>query len=107
LPETSEPDYRFTLANERTFLAYERTAVGLAAAGLAAVQLLDEGWSGRLLGLLLLLAGATVSIGGYLRYRRVEAAIRAGEPLPRTPVPALLSVALVVCLVVAAVTIVL
>ena len=33
--EGKEPDYRFTLANERTFLAYVRTALGLEAAGLA------------------------------------------------------------------------
>ena len=28
-----EPDYRFTLANERTFLAWVRTALGLLAGG--------------------------------------------------------------------------
>jgi putative membrane protein len=32
-----EPDYRFTLANERTFLAWERTALGLLAAAVAVV----------------------------------------------------------------------
>jgi putative membrane protein len=37
-----EPDYRFTLANERTFLAWQRTALGLLAAAVAAVQLLPE-----------------------------------------------------------------
>lgn len=34
-----EPDYRFTLANERTFLAWQRTALGLLAAAVALVQL--------------------------------------------------------------------
>ena len=34
-----EPDYRFTLANERTFLAWQRTALGLLAAAVAVVQL--------------------------------------------------------------------
>ena len=34
-----EPDYRFTLANERTFLAWVRTALGLLAAAVAVVQL--------------------------------------------------------------------
>ncbi len=33
-----EPDYRFTLANERTFLAWQRTALGLLAAAVAVVQ---------------------------------------------------------------------
>jgi putative membrane protein len=34
-----EPDYRFTLANERTFLAWIRTALALIAGGVAVVQL--------------------------------------------------------------------
>src|SRR6202040_4485571 len=33
-----EPDYRFTLANERTFLAWQRTSLGLLAAAVAVVQ---------------------------------------------------------------------
>lgn len=37
-----EPDYRFTLANERTFLAWQRTALGLLAAAVALVQLVPE-----------------------------------------------------------------
>ena len=44
-----EPDYRFTLANERTFLAYERTAIGLVAASVAVLQIF-EGWEHTLLG---------------------------------------------------------
>jgi len=40
--EDSEPDYRFTLANERTFLAWQRTALGLLAAAIAVVQLVPE-----------------------------------------------------------------
>jgi len=35
-----EPDPRWTLANERTLLAYERTALGLLVAGLAATRTL-------------------------------------------------------------------
>ena len=41
-PEEHEPDYRFTLANERTFLAWQRTALGLLAAAVALVQLVPE-----------------------------------------------------------------
>ena len=37
--DTREPDYRFTLANERTFLAWIRTALALIAGGVAVVQL--------------------------------------------------------------------
>jgi uncharacterized membrane protein YidH (DUF202 family) len=39
---TVEPDYRFTLANERTFLAWQRTSLGLLAAAVAAVQFMPE-----------------------------------------------------------------
>ncbi|MGB6454192.1 MAG: DUF202 domain-containing protein, partial [Streptosporangiaceae bacterium] len=34
----TEPDARFTLANQRTFLAWSRTALALVAAGLGIVQ---------------------------------------------------------------------
>src|SRR2546423_9025501 len=40
--EEFEPDYRFTLANERTFLAWLRTALALLAAAVAVVQLVPE-----------------------------------------------------------------
>lgn len=82
-----EPDYRFTLANERTFLAWQRTALGLLAAAVAAVQLLPEmavpGGRyvlGGSLALLAILAAAT----GLLRWQRADRAIRRGEPLPRS-----------------------
>ncbi len=48
-----EPDYRFTLANERTYLAYLRTSLACYAGGLSAVQFLDLGpdrWSARIIG---------------------------------------------------------
>jgi hypothetical protein len=37
--DEQEPDYRFTLANERTFLAWIRTALALIAGGVAVAQL--------------------------------------------------------------------
>ena len=61
----TDPDIRFTLANERTFLAYERTAVGLVAAALAVFHLLDPSWPQRLLGLLLLAAAVVAAAGGW------------------------------------------
>ena len=53
-PAESEPDVRFTFANERTFLAWNRTALALIATGVAATQLLpkfDVEFGRRLLGL--------------------------------------------------------
>ncbi|MEO5851985.1 MAG: DUF202 domain-containing protein [Nocardioides sp.] len=95
---SGEPDYRFTLANERTYLAYERTAVGLAGASLAVFHLLDAGWPDRVLSALLLLAATVAAAGGYLRFRLVERAIRAGAALPANRVAHLLAGSLVLCL---------
>ena len=40
--EGKEPDARFSYANERTFLAWNRTALALIATGVAATQLLPD-----------------------------------------------------------------
>ncbi|QRP44435.1 YidH family protein [Amycolatopsis sp. FDAARGOS 1241] len=81
----SEPDYRFTLANERTFLAWLRTALGLLAGGVAVHQLVPQpvAASSVLAGLCVLLA-AILAAAAYPRWRRVQVAMRAGEPLPRS-----------------------
>ena len=101
----AEPDYRFTLANERTFLAYERTAIGLVAAALAVLHLLDSDWPEQALGGLLLLSGAIAAAGGYARFRMVDAAMKDGRDLPANPALHLLAVAVVLCLVAAAISV--
>ena len=53
-----EPDIRFLLANERTFLAWVRTAIGLVAAGVAVFHLFDDSTATTTLALVLLAAGA-------------------------------------------------
>lgn len=93
---SAEPDYRFTLANERTFLAYVRTALALDAAGVAAMQFLtsvDSEWVRRLIGIVLTVAGIGASIGAYHRWRANVAAMRQGAALPPTLLPAGLAVA--------------
>ena len=96
--EEHEPDYRFTLANERTFLAWLRTSLSLLAAGVAVVQLLPEfaipGTRAVVGGLLTALAVVTAA-GGVLRWRGVEVAIRRGRPLPRQRMPWVLAAGLV------------
>jgi putative membrane protein len=90
----SEADYRFTLANERTLLAYLRTALALDAAGLAAVQFLTDigsHWGRALLGLLLAAAGTVAATGGYLRWRAIQQAMRSDAPLPQAKLPLLLA----------------
>lgn len=94
-----EPDYRFSLANERTFLAYLRTALALLVAGAAVLQLVDvfeaETYD-RLLGAALLGLGALTSATSYRRWRIAEEAIRRSAPLPYSAVPGLLATALTV-----------
>ena len=80
-----EPDYRFTLANERTFLAWIRTSLGLLAGGVAVRQLIEpfDVTGGRtVLALLAIAASAVLAGGGFLRWRGVQRAMRRGDPLP-------------------------
>ncbi|MGE2729596.1 YidH family protein [Mycolicibacterium vaccae] len=94
-----EPDYRFTLANERTFLAWIRTALALIAAGIAVVQFLPSfGIPGvrHALSLTLTAAGGLLATLAVRRWQQVQAAMRRGDDLPATRVPALLGGALLV-----------
>ncbi len=96
--EEFEPDYRFTLANERTFLAWLRTALALLAAAVAVVQLVpDFGFPGaRHIAGGLLAAMAMLTAGaGLRRWERVDHAIRRGLPLPRLRTPRMLAAGLV------------
>jgi putative membrane protein len=85
----TEPDPRFSLANERTFLAWIRTALGFlaAGAGVAAVAQIsgDLGIELKLVSLLLLMCGLVSAAGSFLRWLRTEQAIRTDQPLPSSP----------------------
>jgi putative membrane protein len=104
--DDSEPDVRFTYANERTFLAWNRTALALIATGVAATQLLprlDLAWGRRVLGLPLILLGAIVAAESLRHWRACQQAMRRRRPLPRSPMPVILTVGVVVVGVAAAV----
>ena len=78
-------DYRFLLANERTFLAWMRTALGLIAGGVALDQFVRvEKGEGALVAVALvtIVAGAIVAVVGTVRWSRTDAAMRVGAPLP-------------------------
>ena len=93
-----EPDYRFTLANERTFLAWMRTALGLLAAGVAVRQVADPFniHAGRtLLALSLIGLSAASVVQAYRRWATVQRAMRLGEPLPPSRAVPLLASAMV------------
>ena len=92
--EQEHIDYRFSLANERTFLAWNRTALSLVAGGLAVVQLLDEvdpPALRRALGVPIVLLGGLLAALSFSRWERNEEAMRADRALPRSILPRLLA----------------
>ena len=105
----TEPDPRFTFANERTFLAWSRTALALVVAGLGVVQLLPPfpgvPWGRHVLGLPLIVFGAVVAVVAYSEWVKSQRALRRGEPLPRSVMPRLLTVVITVIGVIAAVVV--
>ncbi|MFI9153403.1 YidH family protein [Streptomyces sp. NPDC053367] len=96
--EGDTPDYRFSLANERTFLAWLRTALALIGGGFAVDQFLpDLRWGWRVgLALALLAAGVLSSLRAVNHWTRCEQAMRRGEDLPMSRFPALLSLVVAV-----------
>ncbi|MFL6022939.1 MAG: YidH family protein [Marmoricola sp.] len=98
-----EPDVRFSLANERTLLAYQRTSIGLIGAAVAVAHFLDDNTTALVLAGLLLACGAFSAIGGYQRYLAADRAIREGRPLGPGRAAMMLSVGLMAAVVVAAV----
>ncbi|GAA5055742.1 YidH family protein [Streptomyces similanensis] len=100
--EGRTPDYRFSLANERTFLAWLRTALALIGGGFAVDQFLPHlRWAWRVgLALALLAAGVLCSLRAINHWVRCERAMRRGEDLPTSRFPALLSVLVAVVAVV-------
>lgn len=85
LPAGEEPDPRFTLANERTFLAWVRTSLAFLAGGLALEAFAIAAFPGPLrkaLALLLVAIGMLISAGAAVRWLSVESSMRQGKPLP-------------------------
>ncbi|MFF5794238.1 YidH family protein [Paeniglutamicibacter sp. NPDC012692] len=85
LPGGSEPDPRFTLANERTFLAWIRTSLAFLAGGIALEAFAAHEFPAPLrtgISVFLIIIGMLISGGAALRWRRIELSMRHGKPLP-------------------------
>ena len=103
----TEPDPRFTFANERTFLAWSRTALALVVAGLGIVQLLPPFPgvpAGRhLLGVPMIALGAVLAVVAYTEWVRNQRALRRGDPLPRSVMPWVLAATITLMAIIAGV----
>ena len=86
------PDPRFTLANERTLLAWNRTGLALIASGLAVAQFLkvDVAAAPLILAVPLIAFGAALSVGSYRQWQHIELALRLRRPLPKSLLPHIL-----------------
>jgi putative membrane protein len=95
--EGAEPDYRFSLANERTFLAWIRTALSILAGAVLVHQFASRLQpTGLVLAGTILLCALAAGLCGlaYFRWRANEIAMRHAQPLPFPHVIPLLSVCL-------------
>lgn len=103
-PVEVDPDVRFSYANERTFLAWNRTALALVTAGLAITSLLppfDVPGGRRMIGLPLIAIGTLVALASLVQWHRNEQAMRRGLPLPKSFLPHIVAVVVAVSAVIA------
>ena len=103
---SGHPDYRFTLANERTLLAWLRTGLALVAGGVAVATYtpdLGVAWGSAAVAFALVLTGLGTAMAGYHRWRANEQAIRDDRPLPASWLAPTVTAALAAVVVVVAV----
>lgn len=89
----TEPDPRFSFANERTFLAWLRTALAIVAGAVALNAFkVPQHTVARVVVVLLLLILALLCAGAsWLRWARAERAMRLDLPLPSSPLTPILT----------------
>ena len=93
-----EPDPRFSLANERTFLAWLRTSLGFLAAGVAleALEFPENGLLRLVAALLFVLVGMVAAIRAWTGWARTERALRLNTALPSPRIGLTLALSIVV-----------
>jgi putative membrane protein len=92
-----EPDARFSLANERTFLAWIGAGLALISVGVGLESLALGLQPGLRLAaaVVLVVAGIACPVQAWFGWARVERALREHRPLPFTPLLAVLPAALI------------
>lgn len=108
LPDGEDPDPRFTLANERTFLAWTRTSLAFLAGGIALGALpadFMDPTTRTILAVSIIGLGMLISLGAAGHWINVERALRTKRPLPMPALSFALSLGIVVACVVAMVVI--
>lgn len=106
----SEPDPRFSLANERTFLAWIRTGLAFVAGGVGLSALAHFGAGEPIpamaASVLLIATGVACAIGAWRGWVGAERALRLKGGLPRSPLLPVLTLALVLAAIAAVVLVV-
>ncbi|WP_041946742.1 YidH family protein [Variovorax paradoxus] len=96
-----EPDYRFSLANERTFLAWIRTALAVLAGGMLFYQFaarIEPRWLVDAVAIGSSIVGGLVAVAAYCGWCVNQAAMRREQPLPRSLLlPAMAAFSVTVC----------
>jgi putative membrane protein len=93
-----EPDYRFSLANERTYLAWIRTGLALIAGGIAIRIFIDDlggGWLVHVAAVGPALLGGVLAVTSYRHWISVQDAMRRGAALPSQQGPLILTIGMV------------
>ena len=101
-----EPDARFSFANERTYLAWNRTALAVIVAGLAVTNILipdDPGAGPKVIGVTFMVLGVLLAGASYFNWYAAEKALRERRPLPHSPLLLILSIITGVVAVIAAI----
>lgn len=108
LRDGRDPDPRFSLANERTFLAWVRSGLALIALGIAVatfVSTTETRGASVLLAVSLIVLGGALSAVSWLRWIQVERALRHGRGIPPTTLGLALAIGIAVLAVVAVITV--
>jgi putative membrane protein len=100
MADGTDPDPRFTFANERTFLAWIRTSLALIAGGVGLEAFVADVMPAALrqaLAILLLVLGAALALTAFARWFRSESALRNSRSLPGLGAAPVLAIGVALC----------